>query len=806
METLLQDLRYCLRTLRRQPGFALTAILTLAVGIGATTAMFTVINAIVLRPMTIDQPDRVVVVTNYNTRTGTRPITVSAPDFYDWRERNRSFSAFAYYAAWEMSVRIGQNADYATPVLTTEDFFKAVGVRAQIGRLLTAEDHKPNSALAAVITDGFWRRQFDASPTALGQTVKFNERTYTIVGVLAPGFRFPARADIYYPSWVRPETTSRSAHNYRVVARLNDGVTIQQADADMKTIARALEQQYPQTNQFKLNQVQSLQSFVVGDSGSTLYTLFGAVAFVLLIACANVANLLLSRVASRRREMLVRAAVGAGRTRLLRQMLTESVVLGVCGGIAGLLLARVCMVALLALAPEDLPRLNEVSIDSTVLGFSLAISIVASLIFGAAPALQVSRVQLIEGLRQAGKGAAAGGRTGWARSVFMIAEVALAVVLVVGAGLLARSLVALASVDMGFNPERLLVLHTTVPIAGAADAPRGTTFYRDLLPELRAMPGVSAVAGAMGVPTRPRSNGGYWIEGGPRFEELGMARSPQAIFNVITPDYFRAMRIPLRSGRDFTDSDRRGATMVAIVSEALVKASFPGVDPIGQRIRCGLDTPEFMTIVGVVADVRTSGPSRPAQAELYMPYEQHPSYGSTLSIVARTDALEPLTLADTMRRKIQQRNQDVPVRVETMEQTVATAAATPRFRTFLLTTFAVVALLLAVAGVYGVMSYTVSQRVPEIGVRIALGASPGDVLRLVMMQAARVTAIGLAIGVALALGLSELLRTQLFGVQPQDPLVLLSVIVGVSLAAMLASYIPSRRALRVDPMIALRAE
>jgi putative ABC transport system permease protein len=806
METLLQDFRYCLRTLRRQPGFALTAILTLAVGIGATTAMFTVVNAIILRPMTLDRPDRVAVVTNYNTRTGTRPISVSAPDFYDWRERNRSFSAFAYYAGWEMSVRVGPNADYATPVLTTEDFFKAVGVRAQIGRLLMAEDYQPNSPLAAVITDGFWRRQFDASPSALGTTVKFNERVFTIVGVLAPGFRFPARADIYYPSWVRPETTSRSAHNYRVIARLADGVTLQQADADLKTIARALEQQYPLTNANKLNQVQSLQSFVVGDSGNTLYTLFGAVAFVLLIACANVANLLLSRVAARRREMLVRAAVGAGRRRLLRQMLTESVVLGVCGGLAGLVFARVCMTALVALAPADLPRLDEVTIDSTVLGFALLISIVASLIFGAAPALQVSRVQLMEGLRQAGKGSASGGRTGWARHAFMIAEVALAVVLVVGAGLLARSLVALASVDMGFSPERLLALHTAVPIAGRDDAARGTAFYRDLLPELRALPGVAALGGAMGVPTRPRSNGGYWIEGGPGFEQLGLARSPQAIFNVVTPDYFRAMRIPLRAGRDFTESDRADAPMVAIVSEALAKASFEGVDPIGRRIRCGLDSPEFMTIVGVVADVRTSGPSRPAQAELYMPYQQHPTYGSALTLVARTDALDPMVLADTMRRKIQQRNQDVPVRVETMAQTVATAAATPRFRTFLLTAFAVVALLLAVAGVYGVMSYSVSQRVSEIGVRVALGASPRDVLRLVMMQAARVTLIGLVIGVGLALGMSELLRSQLFGVKPQDPFVLVSVIVGVSLAAMLASYVPSRRALRVDPMIALRSE
>jgi predicted permease len=805
METFVQDLRFALRNLVRQPGFALTAILTLALGIGATTAIFSVVNAIVLRPLPYEDAERVVALTNFYTKTGLRSTSISAPDFHDWEQQSRGFEAMAYYTGGETSIAIAGSADYASAYRVTPAFFDVLRPKAQVGRLLGEAEHAPGGPLAVVITDAFWRRQFDADPRALGATVRFDERVYEIVGVLEPGFQFPARADLYYASWVRPETVSRSAHNYRVIGRLRDDVTLDQANADMLGLAQRLEQQYPVSNGGKSARVVPLHEILVGDSRATLYVLLAAVSFVLLIACANVANLLLARATVRGREMVLRAAVGAGRARLVRQLLTESVLLGLIAGIAGVFLARAGLAALVALAPADLPRRSEIGLDGAALGFALIISLASSVLFGMAPAIQVSRVQLVNGLRQGGKGSSVGARGAWARNVFVVSEIALAVVLVVGAGLLGRSLVALAAVDMGFAPERLLVMQTAVPIVNFKEAQRATAFYRDVLPELRAVPGVLSLAGVTSLPTKVRSNGGYWLEGGPGPEQLGMS-SPQAIFNVVTPDYFRTMRIALKSGRDFTDADRADAPFVAIVNEAFVRAAYAGQDPIGRRIRSGLDTGEYMTIVGVAGDVRTYGAGRPAQAEIYMPYEQHPGPATSLMLVARTQAADPLALTETLRRKIRERNPDVPVKAETMETTLESASATPRFRTFLLAVFAAVALLLAVAGVYGVMAYTVSQRVPEIGVRVALGATPGNIMALVVGQGLKLAAAGLALGIVLALATAQLLTGLLFGVTPRDPAILIAVVVLVAAAAVAACYIPGRRALSVEPMVALRSE
>jgi putative ABC transport system permease protein len=806
METLVQDLRYALRNLVRQPGFAATAILTLALGIGATTAIFSVVNAVVLRPLPFADADRVVAVTNFWLKTSSRGMNVSAPDFHDWKEQSRSFESLAYHTGGETSVAVAGTADYALPARITPGFFETFRVKPQLGRLLSPEEERPGGPLAAVITDAFWRRQFGASANALGSQVKFGDQIYEIVGVLQPGFRFPVRADIYYAAWTVPETPSRSGHNYRAVARLKDGVSLEQANAEMAGIARRLEQQYPQSNGGKSAVVVPLQEIVVGGSRATLFMLLAAVSFVLLIACANVANLLLARASVRGREMVVRAAVGAGRARLVRQLLTESVVLGLVAALVGVLLARLGVDALVALAPPDLPRLDEISVDVMALGFAMAVAAASSVLFGLAPAMQVSRVQLVEGLRQGGKGSALGARAGWARNAFVVAEIALAVVLVVGAGLLGRSLVALAAVDMGFVPEQLLVMRTAVPISNMKDGPRAAAFFRDVLPELRAVPGVVSVGGVTSLPTAVRSDGAYSIQGSPQSERFDTT-SPQAVLNVVTPVYFQTMRIPIAAGRDFNDADRSDAPFVAIINEALARQSFAGKDPIGHRIRCGLDSLEWMTIVGVVRDVRTWGPARPAQAEIYMPYEQHPAPAAfSMSLVARTQSSDPLALVETMRRRIREKNPDVPVKASTMEMTLEDASATPRFRTFLLVVFAAVALLLAVAGVYGVMAYTVSQRVPEIGVRVALGASPRDILAMIVGQGAKLAAIGLVLGVVMALGAARLVQGLLFGVTARDPMILAGVVVLVSVAALAACYVPGRRALRVEPMIALRSE
>jgi len=526
---------------------------------------------------------------------------------------------------------------------------------------------------------------------------------------------------------------------------------------------------------------------------------------VLLIACANVANLLLARSSVRVREMVVRSAVGASRWRLIRQLLTESVVLGIIAGLAGAWLARLGVVALMALAPADLPRVEEVHVDLVALLFALLIALGASIVFGLMPALQTSRVQLATGLREGGKGTSIGAGGNWARSAFVVAEIALAVALVAGAGVLARSLAALAAVDMGFKPERLLVLTTQFPVRSFDEAPRATAFYRDVLADVRALPGVTAAGGVTSMPTAMRSNGTFAIDGSTAFLPAG-AKSPQAIFNVVTPDYFRTLRVRVTRGRDFSDTDIDSAPLVAIVNEALVRAVFGTEDPIGRRIQCGLDRRDFMTIVGVVADVRTTGPAIAPEPEIVMPYEQHPGPATALNLIVRSDTVQPLALAGAIRRTITGRNADVPVRVATMEGRLGTATATPRFRTVLVVAFASVALLLALAGVYGVMAYTISQRIPELGVRIALGATPAIIMRLIVAQGAKLAVIGLALGIGFALWFARALDGMLFGVAPRDPLTLILVTAVVALAVLLATFIPGRRAVRVDPVIALRAE
>lgn len=805
MDTLLQDLRYAIRGFVRQPSFALTAVLTLALGIGASTAMFTVVNAVLLQPLPYPDADRVVAIATYWTRTGVRSPAVSAPDFDDWKGQSQSFAALAYFSGGETSVTVGGIGAYVSVYRVTPEFYEALGATARLGRLPSTVERTPGGPLAVVITDGFWRRQFGAAPTAVGSTVKFGELLYTIVGVLPPGIRYPARADIYAPYLPRLSPPMRGGHNYRVVGRLKDGAGVMEANAEIAAIARRLEQMYPTSNAAKSAVVLPLKDLLVGDTRQTLFLLLGSVGLVLLIGCANVANLLLSRASSREREMVVRAAVGAARSRLIRQLLTESAVLALAAGVGGVWLGRLGVLALVALAPQDLPRSDEIVVDWSALVFALILAAASSLIFGLAPALQVSGVQLVDGLRQGGKGSSIGARGGRARNAFVVAQVALAVVLVFAAGLLGRSLAALASVDMGFVREQLLVLNTTVPIRGMDDAPRATAFYRDVLRDIRALPGVTSAGAVTSLPTSVRSNGSYAIEGRSTFAEVGVS-GPQALLVVTTPDYFRALKVPFKSGRDFNDGDRRGAPMVAIVNEALVRTSFAGEDPIGHRIQCGLDTLDFMTIVGVVSDLRTAGASRPVQPEIYMPYEQHPGPAAALNLVARTEAPDPMVLAEAIARKIRERNPDVPVKATTMEGVLELAAATPRFRTFLLGAFAAVALILAIAGVYGVMTYTVSQRLPELGVRVALGASPQSIMKLIVGQGARLAAAGLAIGLVLSLLAGRVMQGVLFNVTPRDPLMLAVVSVTVAVAALAACYIPGRRAVKVDPMAAVRAE
>jgi putative ABC transport system permease protein len=811
MDHILQDIRYACRSMRRQPAFVALAVGTLALGIGANAAIFSVVNAVLLRPLRYQQPERIVAVNNLWRKSGLS-ATVSAPDFHDWHDTASSFTAMAYYAGGETSVSVASAAEYGTVIRATPGFFDVFGVGPAIGRVFESADETPASPFTAVISHDFWMRRFNGRPDALGSTVSFGERTFTIVGVMPAGFRFPTRTDVWYPAWVQPETTSRSAHNYRVVARVKEGVGIAQAQAEMTALAARLEQAYPTSNGGKGIAIVPLQEQLVGDSRPTLNLLAGAVGLVLLIACANVANLLLARATARRSELGVRAALGASRGRLVAQLVTESAMLALTAGALGLVLARWSMAAVVAAAPAGLPRLGEVGIDGRVLLFALAVSIASSLVFGVMPALQASRVDLNQSLRQGGRGGAIGGGAGL-RNVLVVAEIALAVALVVGASLLIRSFIALGHVSLGFSADHLLVLETSVPtridLRNIVGAQRATAFYADVLTRMASVPGVTSVAGIRGLPAaRGRfgheSNGAYWLEGGQDPSVAGV-RLPQAAFTVITPDYFKTMQIPLRRGRDFSVRDRYDAPFVVIVNEALARQAFGDADPIGRNIACGMDSPKFMTIVGVVGDVRSSDPSKQPGPEIYLPFEQHPVTATSLALVART-ANEPMNVANTFREIIRSVNGEVPVRTSTMNDALSISVATPRFRTLLIGVFAFFALALAIAGVYGVMAYAVSRRTSEIGVRMAMGAASTDILRLVMAQGLRLAMTGIAIGCALAYALAQLLRGMLFAVAPADPVVFVAVPLALLATVAAAAAVPALRAARVDPMQALRAE
>ena len=812
MDHLLQDVRYAWRSMRRQPAFVALAIGTLAIGIGANAAIFSVVNAVLLRPLSYQHPERIVAINNL-WRKSTVSSSISAPDFHDWHDTASSFAAMAYYAGGETSASVAGAADYASAIHVTPGFFNVFGVGPSMGRVFEPADETPGSPFTAVISHDFWMRSFGGHPEAIGSTVSFGERTFTIVGVMPPGFRFPTRTDIWYPAWVQPETTSRGAHNYRVVARLKDDVALTQAQAEMTALAARLEQAYPASNAGKGVVIVPLQEQLVGDTRPTLTLLAGAVGLVLLIACANVANLLLARATARRSELGVRAALGASRGRLVAQLVTESAMLALTAGALGLVLARWSMAAVVAAAPAGLPRLGEVGIDGRVLLFALAVSIASSLVFGVMPALHASRVDLNQSLRQGGRGGALGGGGARLRSVLVVAEIALAVALVVGASLLIRSFIALGHVSLGFSADHLLVLQTTVPtridLRNIAGAQRATALYTDVLTRMAAVPGVTSVAGIRGLPSaRSRfgheSNGGYWLESGQDPSVAGV-RLPQAAFTVITPDYFKTMQIPLRRGRDFSVRDRYDAPFVVIVNEALARQAFGDADPIGRNLACGMDSPKFMTIVGVAGDVRSSDPSKQPGPEIYLPFEQHPVTATSLALVART-ATEPMNVANTFREIIRSVNGDVPVRTSTMNDALSISVATPRFRTLLIGVFAFFALALAIAGVYGVMAYAVSRRTSEIGVRMAMGAASTDILRLVMAQGLRLALIGIAIGCALAFALAQLLRGMLFAVAPADPVVFVAVPLALLATVAAATAVPALRAARVDPMQALRAE
>ncbi|HLW75381.1 MAG TPA: ADOP family duplicated permease, partial [Bryobacteraceae bacterium] len=572
----------------------------------------------------------------------------------------------------------------------------------------------------------------------------------------------------------------------------------------MTTIAAKLEQAYPRSNKYKGVLVQRMLDTMVSNVRLTLYLLLGAVGLVLLIACANVANLLLAKATSRTREIAIRAAVGASRSRIVKQLVSESLVLAVLAGVAGLILAVWIADALVHIGPANVPRLAQTGVDGWVLGFTFAISIVSSLLFGLAPAIQSSRVDLNEALKQGAAKSVVGGGTGQLRNALVVAEIALSVILLIGAGLLIRSFEALTNVDVGYRTERILTASVDVPASSNEATAHAVQFDTDLVNDLRALPGVNAVGAAAAIPGSTRSNGTYWIDVLPPPNEIAITKD-SAVFSVIGPGLFDTVGIPIKLGRDFNAGDTGDKNFTAIVNEALVKASFGGRDPIGRLIFCGLDSMKPMTIVGVVADIHQYGPDQAPAPEIYMPYAQHPGWSTNMSMLIRTSA-DPSTISEAVRRKVRERSTDVPVRIARLQDNADKAVAAPKFRTLLLAIFAGLAVLLAMAGVYGVMAYVVGQRSNEIGLRMALGASSGNVLKLVLGQGLILTLIGIAIGLAGAVAATRLLESLLFEVKPTDPLTYAAVAVLLTAVATVASLIPALRAARVDPLVALRQE
>jgi putative ABC transport system permease protein len=802
---MLRDLRHATRQLVRAPGFSAVVILTLGLGIGATTALFTLVDAVLLRPLALPRPDRIVTLWNVPWKGGPRS-KVSGPDHRDLAGASRSLARTATYrTGGTEAVAIGAGAENVVAAAVSGDLFELLGVSPRAGRGFSDDEREAGGV--AVIGDDLLRRSFGGDAArAIGATLKMVGRPFTIVGVMPPGFGFPDRTEV----WIPVDTTfaassSRGSHNYFVLGRLRDGVSLAQAQAEVDGIAGRLALQYPDTNSHSRMEVIPLHQVMVSEYRATLWLVLGAVGLVLLIACANVANLLLARGARRGHEIAVRATLGAGRARIVRQLLAESLLLAVAGGLAGVLAAHWGTDALVALSPRGMPGLERVAVDGRALLFAATVSLAVCLLIGLLPALQATRLDLRAALQVSGRGIA-GGR-GRLRGALVITQLAVSLVLLVGAGLLLRSLRQLAAVDPGYRAENLLVLQANYPGVTEEDGRRALAFFAEVARRASALPGVSAVSAVDSLPIGwVNSNGAYWIEG--RHDPGRGNPRTNALFRAVGPRYFSLLGVPVRAGREIDPRDTADSPPVAVINQAMARASWPGESPLGHRIRTGWvgsTMARWMTIVGVVDDVRQVSLDRPVGPELYVAAAQHPVTALNLQLVART-SLPPLALADSVRRIAAALDQEVPVKMTTAERIVSATLAPHRFRTLLLSLFAAAALLLAVVGVAGVMACLVAERRAEIGVRIALGADERRILRHFLARALRLALLGLALGIPGALAGARLLQGLLFGVGAADPATLTGVGALLVLAALAAAAWPAWQASRTSPMTILRSE
>ena len=809
--TLFKDIRYGVRNLLKHPGFTAIVVVTLVLGIGASSAIFSVVNTVLLRPLPYPRAERLAVIQELD-QNGKR-VQVTPANFLDWRAQNTVFEQLAAILTRPANLALADQAQRIDLAMTSANFFTVFGLEPARGRFFIPADEQAGHSPVVVVSHALWQRAFGADPSLVGKPITVDGNSYTVVGIAPVNFNYPDKTDLWIPPFKLAPTLNERQEPTQVrgfgmlatIGLLRPGVTVAQAASEMETITSRLRQQYPESNNRRFNRVVSLHEHLVGETSQMLLLLLGAVGFVLLIACANVANLLLASAASRQKEIAIRTALGASRFRVIRQLLTESLMLAFIGGALGFLMALWGVALMTRFLPANFPRLNEITLDWRVVAFTLAASTVTGILFGLAPALQISRPDVQETLKESGRSSSGSRRHNRLRNALIVGEVALSIVLLVGAGLMFRSLLRLQSVNAGFSSQQVLTLRLSPAGTNYRTDADYIKYYDQVIQRVTALPGVEAVGAINTLPLDKGPQAGFRIEGR---EPLTKDKWPGGNYRTVSTDYFRTLNIPIVQGRAFNDRDTQTTPLVVIINQALAARDFPNENPIGKRINLGNTDANgqavWWEIVGVTANVRSIELREEATPEFYLSALQD-SFAN-MSLVIHT-SVEPENMSAAVRRASAEVDKSAAVSdVKTMENIVGEAVTQPRFNLFLLGLFSAVALLLSAAGIYGVTAYSVTQRTHEFGIRMALGAQVGDVLRMIMRQGLLLIAIGVGVGLVASLALTRLLRTLLFGVSATDPLTFAAITALLMVVALLACYVPARRATKVDPLVALRYE
>lgn len=819
MGALSQDLRYGFRVMRKSPGFVIIAVLALALGTGTNTAIFSLVNALLLRPINYENPDRLTMVWEKSVKRGFGQVPTSVPNFADLKTNNQTFEDLGAFTDSSFNLTGAAEPEKVMGVKVSATLLSLLGRPPLKGRLFLAGEDQPQASHVLILSHHLWQRSFGSNPNLVGQTVALNGESYTVVGIMPPDFRFPPAfsatvassqyttpdADLWVPLTIEAVPPPREARFLYMVGRLKPGVSATAAQAEMNVIASRLQKEYPAADADMEVDVIPLREQVTGDIRPALLVLFGAVGCVLLIACANVANLLLAKASGRQKEVAIRIALGATRLRIIQQLLTESLLLSVIGGLLGSIIGILAVRYLIAFTPANVPKPDNIGIDAPVLLFTLFLAVFTSFIFGLVPAIQASKSDLNETLKEGGRGNSGSAKQNRVRSLLVVVEVALALVLLIGAGLMIKSFVRLQNVNPGFNPENLITLELQLPEKKYGEKEQQAALQQQLVQRLVDIPGVQSAAAVNNLPfSGTELNNSVTIEGRPPV--VNANERPRAFFRDISPNYFQAMGIPMRQGRPFADSDKKDAPAVVIINEAAARRFFPNEDPLGKRFKRGRAESQFpwLMVVGIVGGVSHTTLGLPSQPEVYLPFQQSPD--AIITLVARTKS-DPRGLAATVRREVSNVDKDLPVsNLKFMDEIVAGTVSQPRVYALLLGIFAILALVLAAIGIYGVISYSVTQRTHEIGIRMALGAQTRDVLALVIKQGMALALVGVFFGLLASLALTRVLSSQLYGISSTDPVTFTGISLLLMLVAIIACYIPALRATRLSPMIAVRYE